>query len=444
MTHPKTDAPGSTGFQADAVPNASQQPQGSPPYLQVRHVTKTFGRFVALADVSLDIERGEFVCFLGPSGCGKTTLLRIIAGLEEQNAGQVIQNGSDVSRLPPAKRDFGIVFQSYALFPNLTAEQNIAYGLENSRLSKPKVRERVNELLELVGLPTAGPKYPAQLSGGQQQRIALARALALSPGLLLLDEPLSALDAKVRTSLRGEITHLHQRLGITTIMVTHDQEEALTMADRIAVMDHGRIVQIGTPFDVYRQPQTPFVANFVGVMNFLSGRLCPPPAAPAAPAAAAAAPAAPAAPPAPLQVEAGPFRITVAEPDGALASAPEGAPVHVAIRPEDVRLLTEHPETPNAALGIIDEIEFLGAFYRIRLRILAGSTGNSERPAEHEEHAIVPGLTLLADLSASMARELRLEPRSSMAVQLPTSLVRVFAAPEKGPAAASPATSDHA
>jgi iron(III) transport system ATP-binding protein len=216
-------------------------------YLQIDRLTKKFGNFVALDSVSLEVYEGEFVCFLGPSGCGKTTLLRAIAGLDIQTSGTVRQADVDISALPPSERDFGIVFQSYALFPNLTAERNIAFGLENQKLEKSAVDKRVNELLDLVGLPDQGPKYPAQLSGGQQQRIALARALATSPGLLLLDEPLSALDAKVRAHLRHEIKDLQRRLGVTTVMVTHDQEEALTMADRIVVMNQGVIEQVGTP-----------------------------------------------------------------------------------------------------------------------------------------------------------------------------------------------------
>jgi iron(III) transport system ATP-binding protein len=240
---------------------------GSAPYLRVQRLSKVFGSFTALNDISLDVHAGEFMCFLGPSGCGKTTLLRAIAGLEMQSAGRIEQAGRDISHLPPSQRDFGIVFQSYALFPNLTIEQNIAYGLQAAGRSRDKIRTRVSELLSLVGLPDQGRKYPAQLSGGQQQRIALARALAISPGLLLLDEPLSALDAKVRAYLRHEVKQLQRRLGVTTIMVTHDQEEALSMADRVVVMNHGVIEQIGTPTEVYREPSSLFVADFVGSMN---------------------------------------------------------------------------------------------------------------------------------------------------------------------------------
>ena len=251
----------------------SPTPASIAPYLKIRRLTKTFGEFTALADISLDVLEGEFVCFLGPSGCGKTTLLRAIAGLDIQTAGTVEQAGADISALPPSERDFGIVFQSYALFPNMTVARNVAYGLESQRRSRAEVRDRVRELLDLVGLPDQGDKYPAQLSGGQQQRIALARAIAMSPGLLLLDEPLSALDAKVRARLRYEVKALQRRLGITTIMVTHDQEEALTMADRIVVMNHGVIEQVGAPVEIYRRPASVFVADFIGTMNFLAAEV---------------------------------------------------------------------------------------------------------------------------------------------------------------------------
>jgi iron(III) transport system ATP-binding protein len=240
-------------------------------YLQLEGVRKDFGSFTALRDINLDVAQGEFVCFLGPSGCGKTTLLRIIAGLEVQTAGTLRQAGRDISRLPPAQRDYGIVFQSYALFPNLSVFDNVAYGLVNRNQPRSAIASRVDELLRLVGLPDSGGKFPSQLSGGQQQRIALARALATSPGLLLLDEPLSALDAIVRVHLRQEIRALQQRLGVTTIMVTHDQEEALSMADRIVVMNQGAIEQVGSALEIYREPASPFVADFVGKVNVLAG-----------------------------------------------------------------------------------------------------------------------------------------------------------------------------
>ncbi len=243
---------------------------GAAAYLDLQGIQKRFGSFSALDDIDLSIRQGEFVCFLGPSGCGKTTLLRIIAGLETQTAGTILQAGRDISVLPPGARDYGIMFQSYALFPNLSVADNVAYGLVNRKQSKSQAKPRVDELLQLVGLPGSGDKFPSQMSGGQQQRIALARALATSPGLLLLDEPLSALDAIVRVHLRNEIRSLQRKLGVTTIMVTHDQEEALSVADRIVVMNHGVIEQVGTPMQVYREPASPFVADFVGKVNRLT------------------------------------------------------------------------------------------------------------------------------------------------------------------------------
>jgi iron(III) transport system ATP-binding protein len=353
------------------------------PYLRVIHVTKTFGGLVALNDVSLDVNEGEFICLLGPSGCGKTTLLRIIAGLEQQNIGEIHQNFQDISRLPPRKRDFGIVFQSYALFPNLTAYQNIAYGLENRKLPKQQIAARVQELLDLIGLPDVGQKYPSQLSGGQQQRIALARALATSPGLLLLDEPLSALDARVRVSLRLEIKHLQHRLGVTTVFVTHDQEEALVMADRIVVMNQGYIEQIGTPEEIYHSPATPFVADFVGVMNFLPGYAGPDSD----------------------QVHCGAFAIRCLEPHG-LASE---TPIMLAIRPEDVRLGRVDTARSNIATGHVKESEFLGSFYRLTLALDG-----------------LEGVHLVAEVSANRVRDLDVEIDRTIAVHLPSDLLRVY------------------
>lgn len=248
-------------------PYKAQPADSDAPYLQVEQLVKRFGSFTALHGIDLNINQGELLCFLGPSGCGKSTLLRTIAGLERQDGGRILQAGRDISQLSPARRDSGIVFQSYALFPNLTVAQNISYGLKG--MAREQARQRVEQLLDTVGLPGSADKYPAALSGGQQQRVALARALALSPGLLLLDEPLSALDATVRTSLRGELKALQKRLGVTTIMVTHDQEEALSMADRIVVMNQGRIEQVGTADQIYLQPASPFVAGFIGKANRL-------------------------------------------------------------------------------------------------------------------------------------------------------------------------------
>jgi ABC-type Fe3+/spermidine/putrescine transport system ATPase subunit len=236
-------------------------------YLSLRGITKTFDGVKALDGVSLDVDEGEFVCFLGPSGCGKTTLLRIIAGLEAPDAADIRLGGRNLLDIPARERNFGIVFQSYSLFPNMTVARNIAYGLECRRWRREDIPGRVVSLLALVNLEDQAGKYPHQLSGGQQQRVALARALAPEPAVLLLDEPLSALDAKVREDLRAEIKDLQSRLGITTIMVTHDQHEAMEVADRIVVMNRGRIEQIGRPVDLYERPESRFVAGFIGRMN---------------------------------------------------------------------------------------------------------------------------------------------------------------------------------
>ncbi len=350
------------------------------PYLRLDGVAKQFGSFTALRDIGLTIDQGEFVCFLGPSGCGKTTLLRIIAGLEVQTAGRILQAGRDISLLPPAQRDYGIVFQSYALFPNLTVADNVAYGLVNRKVPRPQAQQRVADLLALVGLPGSQGKYPAQLSGGQQQRIALARALATEPGLLLLDEPLSALDAIVRLHLRQEIRSLQRKLGVTTIMVTHDQEEALAVADRIVVMNHGVIEQVGVPMHVYREPANPFVADFVGRVNVL-----------------------------PVVAEVGGVRLgaTRFDCDHALAA---GTAARLYLRPEDVRVMPAGPDAAQAFESVIDKVEFLGAYCLVQVR--------AEALAGHPL-AVVMALNLLA--------EHRLGPGERLPVALMPERMRVFA-----------------
>ncbi|HRJ61037.1 MAG TPA: putative 2-aminoethylphosphonate ABC transporter ATP-binding protein [Azospirillaceae bacterium] len=346
--------------------------------LEINDVVKSFGAFQALKGVSLAIRPGEFVCFLGPSGCGKTTLLRIVAGLDQQTAGTIRMKGRDVSRAPAAARDYGIVFQSYALFPNLTAAENIGYGLKD--MKKPAREARVRELLALIGLPDIAAKYPGQLSGGQQQRVALARALAPSPGLLLLDEPLSALDARVRAHLRRQIRELHDRLGLTTIMVTHDQEEALTMADRVVVMNHGVIEQSGSPQEIYRRPATPFVADFVGAMNFLHGEAEDGDVA-----------------------RIGEVRLRRPPGDGLQGK------ITVCLRPEDV--LVRAAAGPNTLEAVIENIEFLGPVHRARLNIEG-----------------MNGYRLLADLSANLVRELDLAEGRRLPVTLPPDRLRVYPA----------------
>jgi len=355
---------------------------GDTPYLRIERLTKMFGPFVALKDVSFEAYEGEFVCFLGPSGCGKTTLLRAIAGLDIQSAGRIEQAGRDISALPPSARDFGIVFQSYALFPNLTVKANIAYGLTTRRVPRATIEARVRELLELVGLGDQGDKYPAQLSGGQQQRVALARSIATSPGLLLLDEPLSALDAKVRVRLRHEVRSLQRRLGITTIMVTHDQEEALTMADRIVVMNRGEIEQVGAPIEIYQEPRTAFVADFVGTMNFVPGTVV------------------------------GPHCVRFGHLDLACAAEghSQGEAVTVAVRPEDI-IVEEVGAGSNAFTAGIAGMEFLGSFYRAELTA-----------PEMDGHR------LRADLSINLVRRLGIDQGSALGVAIPAERIRVFSA----------------
>lgn len=351
------------------------------PYLQITELTKQFGHFTALDQISLEIFDGEFVCFLGPSGCGKTTLLRAIAGLDIQTYGRIEQDGVDVSALPPTERDFGIVFQSYALFPNMTVSKNIAYGLENRNSSKKEIAQRVADLLELVGLPEQAQKYPAQLSGGQQQRIALARALATSPGLLLLDEPLSALDAKVRGYLRHEIRSLQERLGVTTVMVTHDQEEALTMADRIVIMNDGVIEQVGTPLEVYREPATVFVADFIGTMNFVPGVID-----------------------AAQTVTVGGQTLRC-QTDGLST----GAEVTVAVRPEDIVVDETDVDDDNAFDVVVAEVEFLGSF--VRADLTASQFGDHR---------------MRADLSINLIRRLNIEEGATITVLIPAERIRVY------------------
>ncbi len=240
--------------------------------LVLKNIRKQFGSLVAVKDVNLVIQPGEFICFLGPSGCGKTTLLRIITGFEQQTTGDIIYDEKVINDVIPQKRDFGIVFQSYALFPNMTVHQNIAFGLKMRKMPKKLMNERVSEILQLVGLTEWEIHYPSQLSGGQQQRVALGRAIAIKPNVLLLDEPLSALDAKIRVRLRTVIKKLQEELGITMIYVTHDQEEALALADRVAVMRDGEIRQIGSPWEIYKEPKTSYIAEFVGTSNFITGK----------------------------------------------------------------------------------------------------------------------------------------------------------------------------
>ncbi|MCX6055550.1 MAG: ABC transporter ATP-binding protein [Chloroflexi bacterium] len=309
-------------------------------FLTLQNISKTFGTAIAVEDFNLDVEKGEFVSFLGPSGCGKTTTLRMIAGFELPTSGEITLDGENITFKAPNQRNVGMVFQSYALFPNLTIGQNIGFGLQVRKMPEMEIKKRVDEMLSLVHLEKHIDKYPYQLSGGQQQRIALTRALAINPRVLLLDEPLSALDAKIRVELRLEIRRIQQTMGITTIYVTHDQEEALLISDRVVVMSQGRMEQVGTPAKIYNYPATEFVAQFVGQLNLLpvtavdlKKGTC---------------------------VLAGQAVKFEHSPERTLSEKPR-----LAIRPEELQIGTG--EGRNALKGCVESVLFLGAVVRLRV-----------------------------------------------------------------------------
>jgi putative spermidine/putrescine transport system ATP-binding protein len=312
-------------------------------FLEIENLRKDFGGGSGVRRFDIAVERGEFISFLGPSGCGKTTTLRMIAGFEQPTSGAIRIEGRDVVALRPNQRNIGMVFQSYALFPNMTVAQNIAFGLKIARRPQDEIKRRVDEMLAMIKLPSLSGRYPYQLSGGQQQRVALARALAGKPQLLLLDEPLSALDAKIRASLRGEIRDLQRRLGITTIYVTHDQEEALAMSDRIVVMNEGRTEQIGAPFEIYNRPATRFVASFVGTLNVLTGTI--------------------------TDADRGAVRIDDHEIrlGAPVAGAKVGEARSFALRPEAAAISAPR-EGDNIMRGAIEDVSFLGAIVRVKVR----------------------------------------------------------------------------
>jgi putative spermidine/putrescine transport system ATP-binding protein len=313
-------------------------------FLQLNNLQKSYGANAVVKQFDLSIERGEFVTFLGPSGCGKTTTLRMVAGFETPSGGEIRIDGRDVTNVAASRRNIGMVFQSYALFPNMTVADNVGFGLKVAGRSATEIRARVDEMLEMIKLPHLRDRYPYQLSGGQQQRVSLARALAPSPQILLLDEPLSALDARIRVSLREEIRALQIKLGITTIFVTHDQEEALSMSDRIVVMNEGRVDQVGAPFEIYNDPRTRFVASFIGTLNILDGRIVDPAAG-------------------------------IVSIDGqnvivgrGLADAQPGQARSFALRPEALAL-GAGAEGRNVLEGVIAEVAFLGSVVRVRMRL---------------------------------------------------------------------------
>ena len=333
-------------------------------FLELEHITKYFGRTAAVMDISLSVEQGEFLTLLGPSGCGKTTILRMVAGFETPSAGNILLDGDDITNRSASKRPMGMVFQSYALFPHMTAEQNIAFGLSIKRTPRDVITRRSAELLELVGLSDKGRSFPHQLSGGQQQRVALARALAVEPKVLLLDEPLSALDAKVRVSLRNEIRRIQQQLKMTAIYVTHDQEEALAISDRIAVMAKGHIEQLDLPEEIYNNPRTVFTATFVGTSNHFNGLLK-------------------SASEGLCQVD----KQTIHVPP--VPNLPDGDQVLVMVRPEEVSIHNAEEGADysangagNQIAGVIELRTFLGPFTRFHVRINESTTLTADVPSQ--------------------------------------------------------------
>ena len=329
-------------------------------HLRVQNVTKNFGDNVALNNVSFDVGAEEFVCLLGPSGCGKTTLLRLIAGLMLADGGQLVLDGEDLSRTPARKRGFGIVFQSYSLFPSMTVADNVAFGLTVRGADVSKTRQRVNDLLGMVGLGNMADRYPWQLSGGQQQRVAIARAIAVEPRLLLLDEPLSALDAKVRAQLREEIKQLQRELRIPTIMVTHDQEEALLLSDRIVCMTQGVVAQVGTPQELYHAPANRFVADFMGTSNLIAAA-------------------------------------TLKSLVGDLQVRTSGGDQLICVRPEDISL------SPGGKNGIVKDIHFLGDKSRIQVETAVGLLWSTQLGLCRFKHGEAVGVTIQPENCIALA-----------------------------------------
>jgi putative spermidine/putrescine transport system ATP-binding protein len=356
-------------------------------YLELQNLQRRFGNVTALDGIEVELGQGEFLSLLGPSGCGKTTALRLVAGFDRPDGGAIVVDGKDVTRVSPSKRDMGMVFQAYSLFPNMTAAQNVEFGLKIRGGDGTKRRGRVGELLELVGLGHAVDRYPHQLSGGMQQRVALARALAIEPRVLLLDEPLSALDAKVRVQLREEIRRIQLELGITTLYVTHDQEEALAISDHVAVMYRGRIEQMGTPAQMYGAPATPFVAEFIGTMNRLESKVLDAGTG---------------------TVQHGDTRLDLDAARGRTV----GERVLVLVRPEILQLeaATDGATGPNVLSGTVLSQTFLGSVTRVKVT--------------------TPETTLISDMSAGRAEALPVGAR--VTARVPGDEARLISLPDEG------------
>ncbi len=345
------------------------------PYIRIEKVTKKFGDFIAVDEVSLKIYQGEIFCLLGASGCGKTTLLRMLAGFEEPTAGKIWIDGADMAGIPPYKRPVNMMFQSYALFPHMTVEQNVGFGLKQDRLPRGEIKDRVNAILELVKMTQFAGRKPHQLSGGQRQRVALARSLVKQPKLLLLDEPLGALDKKLREHTQFELVNIQEKLGVTFVVVTHDQEEAMTLASRIGVMNHGEIVQVGTPGDIYEYPISRFVADFVGSVNMFEGTL--------------------------VEDEPDYVRVDSKELGGHFyvnhgVSAPPDATVWVALRPEKIVISREAPEGEdgdNRVRGVVKEIAYLGDVSVYLVRLESGRMVRITRPNMRRQSAAFDRIT---------------------------------------------------
>ena len=384
-------------------------------FLNLTGIQKAYGPNKVVKDFDLSVERGEFVTFLGPSGCGKTTTLRMIAGFETPTEGSIRINGKDVTNLRANRRAIGMVFQAYALFPNMTVVQNIGFGLKVAGKPAIEIKARVDEMLAMIKLPQLADRYPYQLSGGQQQRVSLARALAPSPQILLLDEPLSALDARIRVSLREEIRALQRKLGITTIFVTHDQEEALSMSDRIVVMNEGAIEQVGTPSEIYNAPLSRFVASFVGTLNLIDGKI----------------------------VDASVGAVDI---DGQRATtrrklngAKPGDVLAMALRPEALRIGAGGDDR-NTLAGVIEDVSFLGAVVRVRVRLARAAiivdtfnSGANDLPAlgELDRGQFRPRRPDPAARPLALKRALRRRRRNGLSARRPTARATSRRAPRR-------------